>query len=395
MNKKDLVVILGSSSFPYEISAANIKNELIARALLKSGLDVTIITKLSSIDKRKKVKSNYNTFGEKNGVKYNFVSGNIFKPLGIIDRQNTLIIGLWNELMFLRKNRKRNITILLSITWFHHVLYYFILSKLMNIQVIISIMEWHLVQENRTKLQRINDYLFDNFAPKLFKKSLPISHFLDQELKKRNPEIKNYILPALTNMSDFDIHVEPKSDNYFLYCGHIGYMSVIKFVILSFKNVLNSDTSSKLHLVINGNFKQIQKLEEYIKEIKLEIYITILHKIPYQELISEYKNALALLIPLRQTKQDEARFPQKIAEYTSSKRPIITNNWGEIPYFFQNNVTAYVCGRYDGNEYASKMLEILNNKAQADKVGENAYNLSKEKFQYSVHSLPLKNFIDE
>lgn len=394
-NKKRLVVILGSSSFPYEISAANIKNELTARSLVEADFDVTILTKLSSVGKRNSNKSKYKTEGKKNGVKFHFISGNVFKPVGIINRQYTLIKGLWNELMFFRKNRKRKITVLLSITWFHLVIYYFILSKVLKIQFVLSIMEWHLVQENRTKLQRINDYLFDNFAPKLFNKGLPISHFLDHELKKRNSKIKNYILPALTDISEFEVPVESKSDNYFLYCGHAGYMSVIKFVIASYKNVLKSNSSSKLHLVINGTSKQIQKLEKFIKEIELDNYITILHKIPYQELIAEYKNALALLIPLRQTKQDEARFPQKIAEYTSSKRPIITNNWGEIPHFFQNNITAYVCETYDENEFAGKMVEILNNKIQANKVGENAYKLSKEKFQYSSHSLPLKNFLDE
>ena len=49
-----------------------------------------------------------------------------------------------------------------------------------------------------------------------------------------------------------------------------------------------------------------------------------------------YKNATAHLIPLSNSIQDTARFPNKISEYLASAKPIITTDVGEIKHYFKD-----------------------------------------------------------
>ena len=52
---------------------------------------------------------------------------------------------------------------------------------------------------------------------------------------------------------------------------------------------------------------------------------------------NEFFNSEALLIPLRNTIQDIARFPNKLSEYVGVSGLIITTDVGEIKDYFINN----------------------------------------------------------
>ena len=72
-----------------------------------------------------------------------------------------------------------------------------------------------------------------------------------------------------------------------------------------------------------------------------------------------YKNAKALLIPLRPITQDEARFPHKIGEYLASGNPAISTNYGEIKHYFKDQETMLIADSYQINDFAGKMQYIL------------------------------------
>ena len=87
--------------------------------------------------------------------------------------------------------------------------------------------------------------------------------------------------------------------------------------------------------------------------------IVLKSNIAYQDLLSLYKRADVLLIPLRDTIQDNARFPHKIGEYTASKRPILSTNSGELKYYFKDGVSALLTEEYSENAYVEKLTAAL------------------------------------
>ena len=78
---------------------------------------------------------------------------------------------------------------------------------------------------------------------------------------------------------------------------------------------------------------------------------------------------MGLLIPLDPNSlADIARFSQKIAEYVSTSRPIITSNVGEIPYYFKDKENAIIC-EYSAKSYADAMLLLQNDGTLANVLG--------------------------
>ena len=109
--------------------------------------------------------------------------------------------------------------------------------------------------------------------------------------------------------------------------------------------------------------------------------------------MQKYRQALALLIPLRDTIQDRARFPHKIGEYLASGVPIVTTRYGEIEHYFTDGENAIVSKSYDLQEYADKMKYVLDYPAEARKIGEKGRELGKQIFDYRKQGTSLLNFI--
>ncbi|NJK98319.1 MAG: glycosyltransferase family 4 protein [Chloroflexia bacterium] len=109
-------------------------------------------------------------------------------------------------------------------------------------------------------------------------------------------------------------------------------------------------------------------------------------------MVNKYRNACALLIPLRDTLQDNARFPQKIAEYCAAKRPIISTRIGEVAYYFDDN-SAILAERYNINDFSEKLVYVIQNPEKCEQIAINSYEIGKKYFDYKSYALPLKEFM--
>ncbi len=134
-------------------------------------------------------------------------------------------------------------------------------------------------------------------------------------------------------------------------------------------------------MVLNGPDNYRENIVKYIEEKELSERIVIKSKLPYKELINEYLNAKALLIPLDPNyEQDEARFSQKIAEYLSSKSPIITNNVGEIKYYFNDD--EIIRCEFNDESFAKTFTWVEKNGKKAKEIGLKGYERGLKEFDY-------------
>ena len=91
--------------------------------------------------------------------------------------------------------------------------------------------------------------------------------------------------------------------------------------------------------------------------------------------------------------QDKARFPHKIGEYVASGNPIITTNVGEIGHYFQHKKTALISDEYKASSFMKLMKYVLDNPAEAKKIGENGKELGLKEFNYLNQGQKLKSFL--
>ena len=109
--------------------------------------------------------------------------------------------------------------------------------------------------------------------------------------------------------------------------------------------------------------------------------------------MSLYQNANGLLIPLQNSIQDQARFSQKIAEYLSTRNPIITNNVGDIKLYFKDRYNAYIAKSYTKEALVEIMNEIMQKPNEARRIGEEGYKTGLNNFDNIRVCKELSNFI--
>lgn len=101
-----------------------------------------------------------------------------------------------------------------------------------------------------------------------------------------------------------------------------------------------------------------------------------------------------MLIPIRHTIKDIARYPHKISEYVASGRAIISTNEGEVKLQFKDGETALLAEKYDVEMFAEKLQQAVDNPELVEKISENAYRMGMEVYNYKAYFEKLKALFD-
>jgi len=386
------LVCLGESGFPHKGSASIEKLKLICKGIVEAGGKVTVINRKGVFSQDKIL---FDPAGKYHGVNYVYASNTIYRPSGFLKRNWQKIVGYYGEINYLSKyNREDNQLIAFVSTMnFFTLVFYFLLSKIYSFKLCLSHVELNIAMQHHDRLiQKMSDILIDRYAFSLVDAAFPISELLIQDIARKNPLIPCLKLPILCDFETFDIKKDVCSEPYFLYCGSLSYIDVVYFIIESFEK-LNSDENYHLYLVVNGNSKQKKMLKDRIYHSSKKELIDIFSNIPFDELVQKYIDAQGLLIPLRPTLQDAARFPNKIGEYLASGNPMISTNYGEVAHYFTDGHTALIAQEYDVQQFAEKMNFIIQNPNESSQIGLNGRKLGYGKFDYVKHGRQMLEFL--
>lgn len=384
---------LGQSGFPR--SDATMQRILLTfKALKLRGIDPIIINK-SSLNKTDNLKH----VARYDGIVYINTSPNTSRPDSFISRTINKVAGFIAEFIFLYKKRKSiSSAIIYNQSRFGEVLYYSLLSRLFNFKLVVQYVEYRssfVFKENM--LSKFYYYLFDNFFFYYCDGIIVISEYLkNYSLSKRKylPFIK---IPAITNFDDFNVAPNKDYKNYLLYCGTIGHMPLITFILELFEKLKDNHVyDGNLMLVIGGHDDGIfNDLDAKLKSHKFGQNIIFKKNVAHKNIPELYVGADLLLIPMRRTLQDSARFPHKISEYTASKVAILSTNTGEVGYYFKNGDTAILAEEYDVDEYYAAVSKFLDSKEELKRIGENGYQIGMQNFNYLAYSDKLGNFLEK
>lgn len=381
----NIVFIDSTTDYPYKFSAGNTKVELLSKGLIEYGDRITIINNpiIGSRVVETFVKDNHN------GITcYTFPKN---KSIGSLIRGYTKIFQI---LKSSKDPNNRNFIIISDPPYFFMFLIDYFFAKILGFKLCILFHEWHIAVDSIGIKQKIGVYLFDHFAGYMCHAILPISEFLISKSKKfKKPLLKIPIIAQFEQPKNSNI-IEKKLPTYFLYCGGAQYIKTISVLISHFGRLTREGINIDLVLVLYGEKKYFNLIQKKINECNLQDRITIKSSLPFDELFNLYCHALALLIPLSDTVQDKARFSQKIAEYLSSRRPIITTNVGEIPVYFKDGINAFISDTFKDESFFYKMKFVINNQNLADQVGLNGFQLGKNEFDNMLVSKKLHNFFN-
>lgn len=265
-----------------------------------------------------------------------------------------------------------------------------LLARIQGYKVFALFHEWDLEQNFKNKFLKLEAYIRMNTFGYFLNGVLPISEFLVDKSKKFSKPILK--LPILADFTDKTIIYN--NNNFFTYCGHAEYLIRNQELLKGFSKIINVNKDFFLNLILIGKTDHFKILESLWEKFKIKDNIIVYNQISQEELFNIYSNSLGLIIPLNpKSIRDIARFSQKIAEYLSTKRPIITNNVGEINYYFENNVNAIIVD-YSSEGFYFGMKYLIDNRNVSSVIGENGFILGSEKFNVVENCKKLDFFFD-
>lgn len=267
---------------------------------------------------------------------------------------------------------------------------YKLIAKFIGAKIVYEYVEYRSEKSLSNLYHKVNSYLCDFHGAKLWDACIVISNFLRDNALKVNPKLP---IIKVTPIGDFNLFeannkIIDVSDEYVMFCGHAGYFDVVKFIIDSY-NLSKIHRTKKLLLVLGGSQSQVQRVREYDKECIIK------SKLPYDELIAFYKHAFALMIPLRNTIEDIARFPNKICEYTAAHGLIVTTNNGEMKYYFKNGENAILAEDCSVYSIAKCLDDVSIGKYNIDKIRDNSFKTGIKNFSIGAYKENLYNFLRE
>jgi glycosyltransferase involved in cell wall biosynthesis len=379
----NVVFINTTQNYPFRFSAGNTKMEFIAKGLkeTKNSYNIFVINDLIGNKENMTLLS-----GKRNEIYY----------FCLPRRKNILFTYIQNlfwyvkKLYNIRKNSERNFIFNDTVFYPQFILEIFI-AKILGYKLVSICHEWHISFPHKG-IKRLSNYIFDKTFGYFSQGILPISSYLEKKVAHFNKPMLR--LPILADFKTQKKVCNTASDSYFVFCGHALYSSTIKLILESHKIIINKGYSAKLILILSGSKKDLQHIQDRITQYNLTQFIEIKTNIPHNELTLLYENALALLIPLSpHSVQDQARFSQKIAEYLCSQRPIITVNTGEIPYYFENRVTAFIANKFTPEELHLELETVIKDTNLSNEVGLSGFKLGQQKFDYRSNGERVHRFL--
>ncbi|MCA0931061.1 glycosyltransferase family 4 protein [Lutimonas saemankumensis] len=230
--------------------------------------------------------------------------------------------------------------------------------------------------------------MFDNYYMFLVDGLIPISNYLWQHVRKKR-NIKMLKIPPIADFDLFSIDSDRNQGNYFLYVGSSVYYQPVMKILDAFKKLEEENFNLVLVLHGSGTQKIRNNVEIHPKKNKIFIYSGL----SYEDLVQLYVNAKSLIVPLSNSLQDIARFPNKISEYLASSNPIITNRVGEVENYFTDGENALVAELNASDGILEKMQIVVDNPEKAEKIGYKGYELGLKYFDKNSYKKEFETFI--
>lgn len=335
--------------------------------------------------------------GYVDNIKYSYLNGSPYYAKTSAGRRLQEVHGLIRCLRYLGTLKKVHEKILI-ITYSRHLLTILslkIISLVLKTHLIAEMCEWPLAIPTKDKFTRIRKNLFCKIVPHLIDGALPISEYIREQIHTENPGLPMLKVPILINADEATtIEIESKINfPYLVFSGGIQYYKTVKLILESFKII--SDNDQEILLIITGisqeNIPDWVKIN--IEKLCLKDKVIFAGFLNREELFAFYRNASALLIPLHDDLQSRSRFPTKIGEYLLSGSPIVTTNYGEVPRYLEDGVTAFIAHSDSVSAFSDCITRAIKSNFLSLEIGLQGRELALKEFDSAIHGQRIKSWI--
>ncbi|PEB76739.1 hypothetical protein COM89_04275 [Bacillus thuringiensis] len=374
---KKVVIMTARAGYPNGFGASSILRKY-ASGFLKNGFNTSILLLRPSEQREKNTMVNTQSKGLHNNVEFEYLCGTVYTHPNVIVRQWLYLIGVFNGIKYLFKNRK-----IIDRLFFYSPDYF--ISTLM-IQIVCSLLGIKCIgiktessfsdtQRTKSKIWKIKERYIYN----LFSSMIVISTYLREQMLGffKNKNIN--VLPIIVDEGMYEgIKLFPK-DKTLIYVGTLNYRQELHQLLDAFSIAHKQHKDWKLKIV--GRFIS-EELEKEIKgkdrDLNLEIDWT--GAIESNEIPGIIGKGGIMLLPRIDAEYSKAGFPIKLGEYLLSGSPTVVTNTGDIGRYLEDNQNAFVVKPNDTEAFAQKIIDVIENYEKALIVGRNGREFAIKNF---------------
>lgn len=212
-----------------------------------------------------------------------------------------------------------------------------------------------------------------------------------------NPD-KITIINMLADKSRFNgLEKQPQKRPYVAYCGTASNTKDgVDDLIRSFAIVAQKNQSILLYIIgKTPNRNEFNSNIELIKQLGIEDRIVFTGIVKAESMPQLLKNAEALLLARPDSLQAKNGFPTKLGEYLLTGNPVVITRTGDIPLFLKDRESACLVEPGNCEEFANKLLWILQNPLEARFIGEKGKEVAMRNFDSIIECRKIVNVLEE
>lgn len=384
------IALVGLSGVPYLKRACDYR--ILAFCELFSSIDwhVTVINRIS--DKRGKLGNAEETIYKKIDIIESIENEKISKhSYNGLARIISYMVEIWT---LFKLNRKKKIDVM-HVYSGHYIecVIYRIISRAIGAKNIYNYVEYRSALKREGIYHKYNSLLMDGNIVRLFDGVICITSYLERKINNKSRKVPTIVIPAICDYEYFDRIGEGRKteSKYIIFCGSAGYRETIELVIEAWRKSKCKDRGIGLKLIISGKESEVEEIRR--KRIN-EKEISIETGLPYDELIRKYKECFAAIIPMFNTEQDKARFPNKVCEYSATKSLIVTTRYGEIQRYFKDRKSALIARDCKVESIAMKLDEAIENENENQNIRKEAYKVGIHNFNIKAYRERMKKYLE-
>ncbi len=221
---------------------------------------------------------------------------------------------------------------------------------------------------------------FNNKISKYITPSIALKEVISKNIDKNKiTVIENFLENEFLNIEpDFS------QKKYFLFSGRLEKVKGVDYLLKAMNNLKEIE----LHIVGTGSYEN--ELKQYVKENGLS-NVKFLGFLKREELIEEYKNAIALIVPSVCFES----FGMIIIEAFACSTPVIAANIGGMAEIIEHNKTGFLVEPENSEEIEKYIKFLWENKDKAIEMGKNAKKIVQEKYNQDIYYEKLMKVYEE
>lgn len=279
------------------------------------------------------------------------------------------------------------------------------LKKRLNKKLILDLHENYpyLIKDSKHTQKGLGKLLSDfKLWVKFEKEVVPKSDYVIcvvEEMYERLKEFDNrpdnyHIYQNVVNLNSVNPYTEPKRNTEFklIYIGGItparGLQNVIKAIDLLKRE-------HKICFEIYGSGSYLPDLINLTKSLQLEKNVHLMGKIPQKDVFDKIVKSDAAIIPHLKSVQNDCSSPNKLYQYLSSGRAVISSDCNSIKRVIEENKLGKTYQDNNPKDLASVLSHLISNPEERIKYGKRGHKLVLEKFNTKVEGDKLVEFYNK